>query len=826
MANIQELLKRARANLAAKKESEAALAVDEMQKQATARGATDIDFTKAGIDSETLKTEEGQEAAIDIIKDVARNISGIDTTEQFGVVEQDEMERGERPEPVATTKTYGVAKDVILNDRQQEFNTRVQSGEDCVLIGAAGTGKTTSMRRVTQDLIGSSRLTKLREGTKWLHAGLPGAVILSYTRKAVNNIKHAVVAELKPHTLTIHKLLEFQPEFYEIEDPNKPGEFKTTMQFVPTRHNGNPLPADLSLIAFEESSMISVELYQLLQDAMPHAHQEIFLGDINQLPPIFGLAILGFKMNELPVVELTEVYRQALESPIIDLAWTLLGGNPYDFDSKTERYEIIDSGGKKAPRIRCPALDKYTRSSEAGEVKFQIWQKQLSADTGLITLTKQFCVWSDQGYYNPQDDIILCPFNKSFGTTEINKGIAQYLGRKRNATVYEVIAGFNKHYLAVGDRVLYDKEDAFITSIARNGEYLGKQPQHFSIHLDRWGHLQEPLTEQEKFELTAEEGGGMDIEAIEAFMATAADDVSERVQAASHVIGIKLAYGDEEIVLNGAADVNALLGGYCITVHKAQGSEWERVFFIMHNSHKVMNQRELLYTAVTRAKKFLHIIAETDTFEKGIKSQKIKGDTLAEKAEHFKGKEEDVKKLGKEAVIGKKSGGKFTIIAGSKAVKLEDIVPAAVLLRANDNLTHYWNDVAIPLFGAGIGKQPELSFNLRRKDAVGLAYPGLGKIKLNPIWCAVDDPSVVEDVITNTLRHEIAHIIDYRLNKKMGHGVTWAIIMRKFGLPAERIHPEPLPPYLASKKDLLVDVFARLAKEDAEDDLNVEDGEV
>ena len=51
-----------------------------------------------------------------------------------------------------------------------------------------------------------------------------------------------------------------------------------------------------------------------------------------------------------------------------------------------------------------------------------------------------------------------------------------------------------------------------------------------------------------------------------------------------------------------------------------------------------MMQRELLYTAVTRAREELYVICEGDTFTKGVLSQRIKGNTLAEKAEFFKGK--------------------------------------------------------------------------------------------------------------------------------------------------------------------------------------------
>jgi ATP-dependent exoDNAse (exonuclease V) alpha subunit len=59
------------------------------------------------------------------------------------------------------------------------------------------------------------------------------------------------------------------------------------------------------------------------------------------------------------------------------------------------------------------------------------------------------------------------------------------------------------------------------------------------------------------------------------------------------------------------------------------------------DSHATMLQRELLYTAVTRAREELYIICEPETFVNGIKSQRVKGDTLAEKAEFFKGKLKD-----------------------------------------------------------------------------------------------------------------------------------------------------------------------------------------
>lgn len=752
------------------------------------------------VDLSNIMDEEDEEAVTEFVSDL--------TEAEISV----EVER----------KILGVARDdITLNEKQSLFRDTVVKGDDCVLIGAAGTGKTTSMRATTRSLISSGRLFPLTRGTKYLISGRPGGAILSYTRKAVNNIRHAVVDELKPHTLTIHKLLEFAPIFYEIPDPNNKGVFKTTMRFEPQRNAQNPLPPDLLFLAFEESSMIGTDLYSKLQDAMPHAHQEVFLGDIQQLPPVFGLAILGFKMVELPVIELTEVYRQARNSPIIDLAWKLLEGNAELFSPKLEKYTTTDHKGNAVVRNKAPALEAFSRKNEDGEVKFQIWQKKITADAGLFTTVKQFEVWEQQGYYDPREDVILCPFNKSFGTIELNKGIADYLGKKRGALVYEVIAGYNKHYLAVGDRVLYDKEDAYITNIRSNGQYLGKRPVPASINLDRWGHLRSELTEQEKLQASIDNGSDIDLAAIEAFMENAASE--DRVQAASHVITIKMAYSDDmddEIVLDSAAEVNNLLGGYALTVHKFQGSENERVFFITHNTHAVLNQREMLYTAVTRAKKFLHIIAEADTFFRGIKSQAVKGDTIAEKSKFFKGKREEVEKVEREGELqftkhhalteGDKSKvAHTTVINGSPAIKLSDLPSVQLKLEAETALYDWWNKATV-MWGDTIGERPSINFEMRNSKVVGRAWFNKNLIQLNPVWLAAGDydEEVKDKMLNHTIPHEIAHLIAYRKWRDTKHGTFWKGTMLKLGFRVNGADAMPgLPTWAAAKQDLLQKVF-------------------
>lgn len=509
------------------------------------------------------------------------------------------------------TDKYG--NTITLNSKQLEFVSTAGSGESCVLIGAAGTGKTTCQKAVVQELIQSGKAGVLEaNGHSYLSSGTPGIVICAYTRRAVANIRRNMPPDLQGNCVTIHKLLEYKPVYYEISDPVT-GEAKTKMRFEATRNALNPLPPTIRTIVIEEGSMLGTDLHQELLAACPHNPQFIYLGDIQQLPPVFGPAILGFKILELRTVELTEVYRQALESPIISLAHRILSG-------------------------RGISSKEFDQWNFPGKLKLRPWKKKIDSLNAVITLGSVFSAFEKEGIYDPEEDMILLPFNKGCGTIELNNYIANYLARKRGAVTYEIIAGFQKVYLSVGDKVLYDKEDAVVLEIERNPAYSGTQPQKESTHLDYWGHNSEPASDLAA-ELSDEDP--MDFMLSQAAMAESSE---ERVNKASHRVKLQMLDSEREITIEAAGDMNALLMAYCLTVHKSQGSEWRRVFFCLHQTHATMLQRELLYTGVTRAREELYIICEPDTLVKGIESQKVKGDTLAEKAEWFKGKKERMEK--------------------------------------------------------------------------------------------------------------------------------------------------------------------------------------
>ena len=502
-------------------------------------------------------------------------------------------------------------ENLIWDKEQQRAIDLVSEGKSICIIGAAGYGKTTVAREAIRRKIQLGKIPPLQRSTKYLSAGLPGVCVLSFTNKAVANIRRGMPKDIT--CITAHKLLEYSPVFYEVQ--NADGEWTKTMRFEPARNVYNKLPSSLTTIVFEESSTISTELFQKIIDALPSPEsvQFIFLGDIQQLPPIYGPAILGFKMLELPVIELQTPYRQADESPILAFAWELLKGVPLSPDDIKKRFNT------------------------EGKFEFNVWKQRREDHYRLKEINVFVRHFLKKGFYNPLEDMILMPFNVSVGTIAVNKSIADYLGKERNAEVHEVIAGFRKFYYAIGDKVLVNKQEAIIERISRNALFSGKEPLSPSTKLNRWGHYElESKADVEEFEK-----GQMSLEELEGLLAAATTDsgeIEERKNQASHILHCRLLDSDEEIDVQTTGDFNECLFAYVLTVHKAQGSEWKRVFIFLDFSHATMISRELLYTAVTRARESLYIFCEPEHFRKGILQQRIPGNTLAEKAEVFKGK--------------------------------------------------------------------------------------------------------------------------------------------------------------------------------------------
>jgi exodeoxyribonuclease V alpha subunit len=506
---------------------------------------------------------------------------------------------------------------IQLNADQLRAANYAQDGVEFCLIGAAGTGKTTSTKASVFNIMQKVMQEKgLAEG-----ANLSSYIALvSFTNRAVRNIAKAV-EEIGAKNLcrTIHKLLEYAPEKYNYTDDA--GMLKEGRRFAPQRTKESPL-ASMLLVVVEEASMVDTKLFKELKDACPNA-KFIFIGDLNQLPPVFGDAILGFKLAELPVIELTQVYRQAMESPIIAFQhnYTLAGRIPSDTD-----------------------LDKIT--AQKSGLTFHPLKKFIKEPEVMCTAFGQFFHSKFvKGEWNPLEDIILIPYNKSVGTQLLNKEIAQLLGDDRQAEVYEVLAGQELHYYAVGDFVVWDRREWLIEEIKYNGRFIGKPPRPHSTDLTRYGVYRNNASIGNMLDAALQDQADSFEDIMQA--AWGGEDISEIENQASHNIHLREVGTNYEQVINTRGDINKLSFGYAITIHKSQGSEWRKVYLIMTKHHTTMLSRELVYTGMTRAKEELFVIyspqsgagKKDSSVQRALLRQVIPGVGWKNKVEHFKGKQ-------------------------------------------------------------------------------------------------------------------------------------------------------------------------------------------
>ena len=100
------------------------------------------------------------------------------------------------------------------------------------------------------------------------------------------------------------------------------------------RNEGNPLDGDLLVV--DETSMVDVTLMAHLLRALPPNGSLLLVGDIDQLPSVGPGMVLRHLIESkiVPVVRLTEVFRQAANSRIIINAHRINEGNMPEFSVK------------------------------------------------------------------------------------------------------------------------------------------------------------------------------------------------------------------------------------------------------------------------------------------------------------------------------------------------------------------------------------------------------------------------------------------------------------------------------------------------------------
>ena len=84
---------------------------------------------------------------------------------------------------------------------------------------------------------------------------------------------------------------------------------------------------------------------------------------------------------------------------------------------------------------------------------------------------------------------------------------------------------------------------------------------------------------------------------------------------------LKVMFEGEKLVEYEFSECNQIELAYCITVHKSQGSEYDCIIIPLYYAYEALLNRNLLYTAITRAKKRIYLIGDKNVITKMINNK-------------------------------------------------------------------------------------------------------------------------------------------------------------------------------------------------------------
>ncbi len=220
-------------------------------------------------------------------------LAAIDGAERFLAKNLLTLLKGKHPCPkidVDKALEWAQSKMTIeLAPAQKEAVAHALTAKVMVITGGPGVGKTTIVNTIVQILAAKNLRISL----------------CAPTGRAAKRMTETSGKEAK----TIHRLLEFDP---------RSGSFKRDKQ--------NPLVGDLFIV--DEASMLDITLAHQFVRAIPEKAALIIVGDVDQLPSVGPGAVLRdiITSEVLPVVRLTEIFRQAAQSAIIKNAHRVNSG--------------------------------------------------------------------------------------------------------------------------------------------------------------------------------------------------------------------------------------------------------------------------------------------------------------------------------------------------------------------------------------------------------------------------------------------------------------------------------------------------------------------
>ena len=287
------------------------------------------------------------------------------------------------------TRSRGIA----LSSQQQQAVEMAASSRVMVLTGGPGTGKTFATRTIV---------------SLWKAMGKKIA-LAAPTGRAAQRLSEMAGLSAK----TLHRLLEFDP---------------ATKGFK--RDKDNLLP--YNAIVVDEASMLDLFLAHSLVKAIPPEAQLLLVGDVDQLPSVSPGQVLKdlIDSRRMPVVRLTQVFRQAASSAIIRSAHQINRG----------QYPHLE------PISDAPQSDCLWHNGGSGP------------EHGVQVVCELLQDLIPRMGFNPANEVqLLCPMTRGMvGTRNFNQ-VLQQLINPPSADKSEVSRGGMT--FRIGDRVIQLKND-------------------------------------------------------------------------------------------------------------------------------------------------------------------------------------------------------------------------------------------------------------------------------------------------------------------------------------------------------------------------------
>ncbi len=434
---------------------------------------------------------------------------------------------------------------------QVEICKKVFTKPISIIAGSAGTGKTTIIKAIINAIKHSSGNTE-------------SFCLLAPTGKAADRIREKTGVK----ALTIHSFL------------TRNGWMNSNFTF---KRNGGKKETEYTTYIIDESSMIDLQLIATLFKAINwnDLTRLILVGDPNQLPPIgkgkIFSDIIDFinNINEEAYGKLTINVRQ-LENKatgkgtgIIDLASLYIREN-------------IKSDNDKNYKIEAESFIKKIQESGKNiekDLRIISWKDTDDLETKIVETIKQDI--DSSGEKDLMKFQVISPYRgELFGTEYINQILQQTLN------------GYNKNNKGtIAGITVFDKVIQFVNRSGKNSYYSYNMQNRTNERVEVFN-------------------GEMGVVRIHNFDKKYYKWNKFRLQKFQVAFSRK---PNNFIEFSSESEVeNNIELAYAISVHKAQGSEFDRVYFILPKKKQALLSTELLYTGVTRAQKHLTIFIEED----------------------------------------------------------------------------------------------------------------------------------------------------------------------------------------------------------------------